>query len=152
MLLSSAMPISYAATDALEIIYHRDYRILIGRFLRPLSEAENHQCYLDLLAAARTHHNCCYWLLDIRRRGRSGPEVLQWLLRDFYPQLQRELSTPARLVYFMAPGLREEFQTDGTVPEPHTYQTHEPFRLHQCITEREAVDWLLAEQKATVGA
>jgi len=142
------MPTLYSSTDALEIIYHRDHHILIGRFLRPLSEEENHQCYLELLAAAHARDNCRYWLLNIRRRGRSGPVVLQWLLHDFYPQLQRELGTPARLVYFMAPGLREEFQLDGTVPEPSTYDLAEPFRMHQCITEGEAVDWLLEEQAA----
>ena len=141
------MPALHSATDALEIIYHRDYHILIGRFLRPLSEEENHQCYLDLLAAAHARDNCRYWLLDIRRRGRSGPIVLDWLLHDFYPLMQHELDTPARLVYFMAPGLREEFLTDGTVPEPHTYRAHEQFRMNQCITEREAVDWLLGEQQ-----
>ena len=35
--------------------------------------------------------------------------------------LVRELGPPVSLVYFMAPGLRGEFQQDGTVPEPETY-------------------------------
>jgi hypothetical protein len=141
------MPTQYSVTESLEIIYHRDYRILIGRFLRPLSEEENRQCYLDLLAAAHQYSDARYWLLDIRRRHRSGPATLAWLLDTFYPQLIRELGTPFRLVYFMAPGLRQEFQVDGTVPEPHTYDPAEPFRMNQCITEREAVQWLLQEQQ-----
>ncbi|MGI4833896.1 MAG: hypothetical protein ACRYFK_10590 [Janthinobacterium lividum] len=142
------MPILHSLSDYLEIIYHRDYRILIGRFLRPLSEAENEQCYLDLLAAAQQHGSCRYWLLDIRRRDRSGPLTLAWLLNDFYPRLVRELGSPVRVVYFMAPNLRQEFQVDGTIPEPNTYEPNEPFRMNQCITEGEAVRWLLAEQKA----
>lgn len=142
------MPTHYSATEVLEISYHRDYHLLIGRFLRPLTEEENRQCYLDLLAAAHARGNCRYWLLDIRRRGRSGPVVLQWLQRDFYQQLQHELGLPVRIVYFLAPGLREEFLTDGTVPEPHTYAPGAPFSINQCITEREAVQWLLAEQAA----
>ncbi|RZK53610.1 MAG: hypothetical protein EOO59_12310, partial [Hymenobacter sp.] len=72
------MPLQHSLSDALEIIYHRDYHLLIGRFLRPLSEAENRQCYLDLLAAAHARGNVRYWLLDIRRRGRSGPLTLAW--------------------------------------------------------------------------
>lgn len=142
------MPVLHSATDALEIIYHRDHHILIGRFLRPLSEAENRQCYLDLLAAAQARGNCRYWLLDIRRRDRSGPEVLQWLLQNFYPRLVHELGQPMRLVYFLAPGLREEFLSDGTVPAPATYLSQDAFRMNQCITEREAVQWLLQEQLA----
>lgn len=141
------MPLLHSATDQLEIIYHRDFHILIGRFLRPLSEAENEQGYRDLLAAAHLHHEARYWLLDIRRRGRSGPQVLHWLLHDFYPRLVRELGPPVRVVYFLAPNLREEFRTDGTVPEPHTYAATPDFRLNQCLTEAEAIAWLQAEQQ-----
>ena len=140
------MLVPHSVSDYLEIIYQPDLNILIGRFLRPVSEEENQQCYLDLLAAAQQHDAARYWLLDIRRRHRSGPLTLTWLLHDFYPRLVRELGPPVRMVYFMAPGLRQEFQTDGTVPEPHAYAPNEPFRLNQCITEGEAVQWLLAEQ------
>ncbi|MGI4875807.1 MAG: hypothetical protein ACRYFX_32010 [Janthinobacterium lividum] len=141
------MPILHSLSDSLEIIYHRDFRLLIGRFLRPLTEAENEQCYLDLLEAAHQHHDVRYWLLDIRRRHRSGPQVLGWLLREFYPRLVRELGPSVRVAYFLAPDLREEFRTDGTVPEPHTYPIGHDFRLNQCLTEAEAINWLVAEQR-----
>ena len=140
------MPLLRSVSDYLTISYQSDTGVLTGRFLRPVSEAENQQAYHDLLAAAQQHNRARYWLLDIRRRHRSGPLTLAWLLRDFYPLLVRELGPPVRLVYFMAPGLRQEFQTDGTVPEPSTYDPHEPFRMNQCITEGEAIGWLLAEQ------
>jgi hypothetical protein len=141
------MPLFVAATDYLEIIYQRDLHILIGRWLRLVSEAEALQGYADLLAAAQTH-DAHYWLLDIRRRHRSAPATLTWLLDSYYAQLVCELGPPVRMVYFMAPGLREEFLQDGTVPEPHTYDRDEPFRMNQCITEAESVVWLRAEQQA----
>ena len=141
------MPVQLSASDKLEIIYHRDFNILIGRFLRPLTEAENEQCYRDLLAAAHERQEARYWLLDIRRRNRSGPQVLHWLLQEFYPRLVRELGPPVRVVYFLAPDLREEFRTDGTVPEPHTFAASHDFRLNQCLTEAEAIGWLQAEQQ-----
>lgn len=50
------------------------------------------------------------------------------------------------MVYFMAPGLREEFMQDNIVPEPHSYDG-QPFRMNQTITETDAVTWLRAEQK-----
>jgi hypothetical protein len=142
-----AMPLFLAATDYLEIIYQRDLRILIGRWLRLVSEAEALQGYNDLLDAAKKY-DAHYWLLDIRRRHRSAPATLDWLLTSYYQQLVHELGPPVRMVYFMAPGLRQEFQQDGTVPEPHTYEYDEPFRMNQAITEAEAIEWLLAEQRA----
>jgi hypothetical protein len=130
--------------DFLEIIYQEHLDILLGRWLRPVSEAEAQRGYADLLAAAKTH-GAHYWLLDIRRRYRSAPTTLAWLLDSYYDQLVRELGAPVSLVYFMAPGLRGEFQQDGTVPEPATY-AGQPFRMNQVIIETDAVAWLQAQQ------
>ncbi len=140
------MPLICSAIDYLEIAYQSDSQILVGRWLRPITEAEARQGYDDLLAAAR-QHDAHYWLLDIRRRHRSAPATLSWLLNSYYDQLVRELGPPVRMVYFMAPGLRQEFQTDNTVPEPATYAPDQPFRMNQCITEAEAVAWLQTEQQ-----
>ncbi|MDQ2792559.1 MAG: hypothetical protein M3Y12_00915 [Bacteroidota bacterium] len=130
--------------DFLDIIYQEQPNILLGRWLRPVSEAEAQRGYEALLAAAKTH-GAHYWLLDIRRRHRSAPSTLAWLLTSYYDQLVRGLGPPVSLVYFMAPGLRGEFQQDGTVPEPATY-AGQPFRMNQVITEADAVAWLRAEQ------
>ncbi|MGI4738935.1 MAG: hypothetical protein ACRYG7_27505 [Janthinobacterium lividum] len=135
----------YAASDHLEISYQTDFGVLVGRWLRPVTEEEARRDYADLLAAAQ-HFGAHYWLFDIRRRGRSAPVILAWLLDAYYDQAVRELGAPLRLVYFMAPGLRQEFQLDGRVPELVAYAPHEPFRMNQCITEAEAMSWLLAEQ------
>lgn len=135
----------YFAAERLEISYQPDFRVLVGRWLRPVTEAEAQRDYADLLAAAR-QFEARYWLLDIRRRGRSAPATLAWLLDTYYGQVVRELASPVRLVYFMAPGLRQEFQQDGSVPEPAAYAPDEPFRMNQCITEAEARHWLRTEQ------
>lgn len=137
----------HSTSDYLEIVYQPDLHILVGRWLRLVSEQEALQGYADLLAAAKLH-KVHYWLLDIRRRHRSAPATLAWLLNSYYDHLVHELGPPVRLVYFMAPGLRQEFQQDNSVPEPHTYAHNESFRMNQCITEAEAVAWLQAEQKA----
>jgi len=136
----------YPASGHLDISYHDDSNVLVGRWLRPVSEAEARQDYADLLGAAQ-HFGAHYWLLDIRRRGRSAPATLAWLLADYYTQAVRVLKAPVRLVYFMAPGLRQEFQADGVVPEPATYANEHPFRMNQCITEAEALAWLASEQQ-----
>ena len=135
---------SYQSTDFLDIIYQSHHDILLGRWLRPVTEAEARLGYDDLLAAAH-QHNAHFWLLDIRRRHRSAPAVLTWLLGTYYDQLIRELGAPVCMVYFMPPGLREEFMQDGVVPEPVSY-AGKPFRLNQTTTEAEAVSWLPTEQ------
>ena len=134
------------STPFLELRFQPHANILVGRWLRPVTEAEARQGYADLLAAAR-QHGARYWLLDIRRRHRSAPATLAWLLASYYPQLVQELGPPVCVVYFMAPGLRGEFLADGTVPEPATFAGR-PFRLNQTITETAALAWLLAEQQA----
>jgi hypothetical protein len=136
----------YATSEHLEISFHDDSEVLVGRWRRPVTEAEAQQDYADLLGAAQ-HFGARYWLFDIRRRGRSAPATLAWLLADYYTQAVRVLGAPVRLVYFMAPGLRQEFQTDGVVPEPATYTAELPFRMNQCITEAEALAWLASEQQ-----
>ena len=146
------MPQLYpASSERLEIIYQPDLRILFGRWLRPVTEAEARQDYADLLAAAQ-YFEAHYWLFDIRRRGRSAPATLAWLLDAYYAQVVRELGPPVRLVYFMAPGLRQEFQADGLVPELVTYAADQSFRMNQCITEAEALTWLQAERSGAEGA
>lgn len=139
------MSLSYQSADFLEIIYQHHTDILLGRWLRPVTETEARRGYDQLLAAAK-EHGARYWLLDIRRRHRSAPATLAWLLGTYYDQLVRELGAPVCMVYFMAPGLREDFMQDGAVPEPHTY-AGQSFRMNQTITETDAVAWLLAEKK-----
>ena len=144
------MTISHSTTDYLEISYQPTFRMLVGRWLRLVSDAEALQGYNDLLAAAR-QYDAHYWLLDIRRRDRNSPTTQHWLLASYYPQLVSELGAPIRIVYFMAPGLHEEMQQDNTMPQPATYGQHEPFRMNQSITEAESVAWLQAEQKRANG-
>ncbi|WP_125917178.1 hypothetical protein [Hymenobacter coccineus] len=84
------MPLPYPSAYFLEISYQPYNDILVGRWLRPVTEAEARQGYDDLLAAAQPHQ-ARYWLLDIRRRHRSAPATLAWLLGTYYNQLVRTL-------------------------------------------------------------
>jgi hypothetical protein len=49
------MLLAYPATDYLEIGYQPDLRILVGRWLRLVTEAEALQGYADLLEMAKQH-------------------------------------------------------------------------------------------------
>lgn len=140
------MPAAYQSDDFLEITYQSHHDILLGRWLRKVTEAEARQGYDDLLAASK-EYNAHYWLLDIRRRHRSSSNTISWLLDTYYGELVRTLGPPVCMVYFMAPALRDEFMQDGVVPEPSSY-AGKPFRMNQLTTEADAVAWLLHEQQA----
>ena len=139
------MYIDFTSSDFLSISYNSDTQILVGRWLRQVTPAEARQGYNELLAVAK-RQQARYWLLDIRRRSRSSPETLSWLLNTYYAILVAELGPPVCMAYFMSPDLRKDFEVDGTVPEPATY-AGKAFRMNQCTTESEAMDWLLQEQQ-----
>ena len=139
------MYLDFTSSDFLTISHNRDTQVLVGRWLRPVTLAEARQGYNELLAVAK-RQQARYWLLDIRRRSRSAPEILSWLLNTYYDMLVAELGSPVCMVYFMSPDLRKDFEVDGTVPEPATY-AGKPFRMNQCTTEAESMEWLLQEQQ-----
>lgn len=133
-----------SAAEYLEISYQTDIQILIARWLRPVTEAEALRDHTELLAAAR-HFRTHRWLFDIRRRGRSAPATIDWLLGEYFPEASRELGAPIRLAYFMAPGLRQELAEDRAQVEPTPAAAPGPLLIFQCITEAEAINWLSQE-------
>jgi hypothetical protein len=139
------MYISCPAPEFIEITFQADTHILVGRWLRPVTDEEALLAFDELLAAAKTHQ-ARYWLLDIRRRARSTPPTMRWLYDSYYPQLVQEVGQRVSLVYFMSPNLRSEFKSDGTGNRPRTLAEHS-LRMNQCITETEAIAWLQQEQE-----
>ncbi|MBO0358892.1 hypothetical protein J0X19_13120 [Hymenobacter sp. BT186] len=69
------MYLDFTCSDFLTISYNCDTQLLVGRWLRPVTEAEARQGYNDLLLVAK-RQQAHYWLLDIRRRNRSAPETI----------------------------------------------------------------------------
>lgn len=57
------MLLPYPSADFLEINHQVHNDILVGRWLRPVTEAEARQGYDNLLAATQPHH-ARYWLLE----------------------------------------------------------------------------------------
>lgn len=80
--------------------YRSDQRLLIGRWLRPMSLPELQATYESLLTAARANDNCRHWLLDVRRRGMGDEIAREWFGREFSPRLLLTLNGPAFVAYF----------------------------------------------------
>lgn len=88
--------------DFLHLTYRADLHLLVGRWQRPVSEAEFRQGYQATLRAAE-QAGCPFWQLDIR--GRQAPEAAtaQWLTTEFLPQLPARLGSSVCLGYLLRP-------------------------------------------------
>jgi hypothetical protein len=86
--------------DSFSLTYLPDERLLIGRWLRPVSLADIKTHYAALLEVAQAHDNCRHWLLDVRRRQLNDPAVVQWFGQEFSPKLPALLDQPVVIAYF----------------------------------------------------
>ena len=90
--------------DSFTLVYLPDEHLLIGRWLRPVLLAEIQAHYEATLDAAKANGNCRHWLLDVRRRRISEPEVVRWFGEEFSPRLPQELGEPVVVAYFAMVG------------------------------------------------
>jgi hypothetical protein len=60
-----------------------------------------------MLAAAKAHGNCRFWLLDLRRRPLAGPNLNEWFRDQYSPQLAASLNGPLLTAYLAGPHQRQ---------------------------------------------
>ena len=64
--------------NAFSLEYRPELGILIGCWKQALPPPELQGTYEAMLAVAKEHGNCRFWLLDLRRRPLAGPDLNQW--------------------------------------------------------------------------
>jgi hypothetical protein len=57
------------SSDFFSLNYEVEPRLLVGRWLQDSAEDDLYPAYRQLLAAAKAHDNCRFWLLDMRQRS-----------------------------------------------------------------------------------
>ena len=102
--------------DGFTLTYLPDQRLLIGRWLRPVTLTELKAHYQEVLAAALAHDNCRHWLLDMRRRRIDDEESIEWFGKEFSPQLPQTLGQPVVVAYFAMVG-QDVITTDSKLWE-----------------------------------
>jgi hypothetical protein len=132
-----------ASNEFLEVAYRPDTGLLVGRWLRSISEEELQEGYATLRGAA-LHHGCQRWLVDARRRvdrRRNGPE---WVITRFLPEVQQELGTPLAVAFLVLPNHLQELEaaTGAVLASP----PNAPFRFARFIEEGAANTWLSLPQ------
>jgi hypothetical protein len=128
--------------DYLAISYRPDLRVLVGRWMRPVTLPEMQAGYELLLEAAITHQ-CQEWLLDVRRRFNTDREGAHWMTTEFLPAVARRMGGRTYLAYLLAPLLLRDQSADDAFPTPES-MVAAPFLGVRFTDEREAIEWLLA--------
>lgn len=124
----------------LSVERHVSLPVLVARWHRSVMPFELHAGYaamLDVAVACR----CRFWLIDIQQRAALTGNDAQWLLEQFFPQLQPRLGHSTFLAYLMAPHQLAGLLADIGVPD-EAYFAERPYRLQRFTAEAEALAWL----------
>lgn len=102
----SAMLVATFSNNAFSLEYRADLGLLIGRWLQALPPPQLQGTYEAMLTAAKAHNNCCFWLLDLRRRPLAGPDLNEWFREQCSPQIASALGGPLFAAYLAGPHQR----------------------------------------------
>lgn len=120
--------------------------MLIGRWLQALPPPELQGTYEAMLAAARAHGGCRFWLLDLRRRPLAGPDLNEWFRDQFSPQLAAALGGPLFTAYLAGPHQRLAAESEEMELHLRHEATLDSYPLF-FDNEADAVSWLVAQQE-----
>ena len=132
-----------AVPELLQLSYRADLEVLIGRWGYQPDPAALPAEY-ERLSAAALAHGARRWLQDIRRRTLNDPQITQWLLTDYFPDLARRLGGQLRVAYLVSPALHETILAQPGFAPVETYAGR-PFAVDFFGDEGAAVAWLRAQ-------
>ena len=128
------------------IIYRPDLRIMIVRWFQdappPVLQADYHA----MLAVAE-ENSCARWLLDVRRREGTDPQLSAWASATFYPMAAaRLLPQRLHLAVLNSSYIYERFLNDPIQRQYVDYMLspERPFLTQVFDDEGKATRWLIA--------
>ncbi|WP_192823014.1 hypothetical protein [Rufibacter sp. LB8] len=95
--------------DAIALTYRPDLDVLFLRWPQPVYAFTVREVYKQVLELAQ-ETNARYWLFDIRSRGPLSDEDMDWVTKEFYPNLHAKASL-THVAYLLAPAHAEDQQT-----------------------------------------
>ena len=118
---------------------------MITRWQREINEAELHDGYFAILAAA-DGLACWRWLLDLRRREElTTPALAHWMSYEFFPRLVGRYPLPVRIAFLVSP-LRAQQQASDSSAAVISAKSHiEHGYLTALFTDEAAAYHWLAE-------
>lgn len=129
------------ATDIFSLDYDAQQHQLVGHWLRDSPDDDLHPSYEQLLAAAKAHGNCRFWLLDMRKRRWHSATFAKWFGDLLSRQAVRELGSPVFVAYVAEEAHRRHVESVATgVMLRQTAEVE--FYPYFFTTEAAARDWL----------
>jgi hypothetical protein len=126
------------STDFLAVSFRPDLGLLLGRWLRAVSETEMQAGYANLRRAT-LHCGATSWFIDSRRRASHSHFSPEWVTTAFLPALQHELGRPLYVSFLMLPDYLR-----GRVDAPGSCPSTSPVQFACFLDEGAAHAWLLA--------
>jgi len=135
--------------DVFQFQYDAAANLLHGSWLAPVLDADLRAHYAALLRAAQHHGDCCYWLLDMRRRNWHMPSFGQWFVTEFVPEVHAVLGQPLFIAYLLSPRHRSAAETTREQLAQRESRERQVYPL-ACADEAEARAWLRQQRRAAL--
>jgi hypothetical protein len=130
----------YTSPDYLFLTYREDLRMLVARWLRPVSAVETREGYECILQAGQ-HFRCPFWLLDGRRRLPADAETTQWGLHEFFPNLSTRLGQRVCLSQLISPSYQQVTEEIPAFQQAENASS-QTYHMRRFNDESHAVQWL----------
>lgn len=96
------------------ITYEATPHLLIGHWLLDSDETVLYPSYQRLLAAAKAHNGCRFWLLDMQLRSWHTDTFTKWFADLLANQAVREVGAPIFVAYVAAERHRADIESVAT--------------------------------------
>jgi hypothetical protein len=129
-----------------QIVHEPGESILTARWLHTATNESARNDYGDLLAAARVHGRCRFWLIELRHRVRYSEDSYQWFAHTFAPHAVRSLGHPLFIAYVMEVQ-HYDYVHDPVIVRLQQLCTADDLHLAFFETRAAAVHWLQHQQE-----
>ena len=125
--------------------YVPDSRLLRGCWHGTVTADDLYGHYAELMAAAETHGNCRFWLLDMRLRNWHTSSFSRWFGNEFAELAHITLGQPIFMAYVLHPNHRAIADSPGMQAVQCHCAAHGvyPFFFDH---DAAALDWLMHQQ------
>ncbi|MGI4759599.1 MAG: hypothetical protein ACRYF0_02745 [Janthinobacterium lividum] len=127
------------------VAYELRTDILLGAWAGGVPAAALPGCYDQLLAAARAHGNCRFWLLRLQQRNWHDEGFGQWFNEEFAPWAGAALGSPLFVACVMHPSQRPHVEASRTEQLLRRVAGRNIFPFY-FENETDARDWLCDQQ------
>lgn len=145
------MPTEDSLPYTFSLAYEAATQQLHGCWRGIVPEADLYAHYAELMDAAETHHNCRFWLLNMRERNWHAPGFGRWFGNEFAAIAQQVLGQPLFISYVLSPAHKAIADSPGVQATQCNCAAHGvyPFFFDN---EAAAREWLAHQQAHDPGS